>query len=1202
MNIHLCSNYKRDLWYGMVCMLDLDVCVVTETWIKEGVNLVSKTIDNRQYQWFSRERQKQKARSGEGGVGVLVKRNIGEVSVVDRSKEFDMMWIEIDRPSCKMYIAVVYISPEGSPRANDSSMQLAELEAKILHFKTKGQVIVLGDFNARIGMLESSCIRDGRRIFLSRTIQDTNVNALAKDRGMQMIESMNACNMVIMNGIDSGGEFTCINGYRGKSVIDYIILDEDILPRQEKSESIRYVERSMKVWEEEFANISDHRLITCQLQLPEGMNEVVELEREAGSQTRKVQGWRRRDKGDRTFWEKMEEEGEIIMGEWVRTSDEKKPGAEIQDNKQAVEMFLESYQESLNEVLDRGLGRKQKRIATAKQRKEFVFNPIINEAVWEERQALRNWKASREEEKLKEDYKNKKKHRKKLVRNQERMNNRKIVENIEKLRSKNPKEYWEQLKKLSNVEEKQQLPNKMKNEVGEWVCDKQGIQEIWARAFKKLGSDNGESKFDEVFAEQVRKRMKVKVRKWNYIGDVVDGEIQLAEVKTAIKKLKRGKATGVDNYMNEIFMYGGEQVEQATWILCQEIFHREAYPKAWAQGLIFPIFKGGPKKDRFDPLKYRGITLLSVLGKIYASVLNERVTKWIEQKGVLVEEQAGFRKGRSTVDQLFILAEMIRNRRPRPTYVCFIDIQKAYDRVWREGLWDKLYDYGMTGKMWRVLRSIYDSVEGSVLVNDTQTRFFDIEMGLRQGCILSPILFAIYINGLAEEIRRANLGAQIVKYQDGKLGILMFADDVALVADNRQELQELLDVTYKYSLKWRMTFNYEKCAVVVFRTTFYNDYQYGDCVTECTCGLHWRLGEQLIREVSSYKYLGVELDRSLSFQEFKKRTREKARKNVSRVWYMGMYDGCLSVKACINLYQALVRSVLEYGCEIWGDENWEEGERVQREMGRRILRCNGKTTNEAVLGELGWWRLRTRRDFCKLKYWIKILTMDDTRLVRKIYRVSKHKYMSEGTNNWCKMIHSLAAKYNLLDLWTDESLIHQHEENTRDIWINIVFNKVQAVEQEQWLKAIDKKPKLRTYRTFKSKLELEPYLLSGTQKTARYLLTSIRTGTNKLRIETGRWKRPKEPVEERVCKACMSGAIEDEKHFVLDCKAYASLRHCMIDTIRVKTHNRYNLHLDNTDQTWIKLMQPHDKKKEINEALKEYLKAAWKQRMLIIEE
>ena len=76
MNIHLCSSYRRNLFYGMFGMLNLDVCVVSETWFKEGIDYMNKLIDNDKYVWFSRERQKQKARSGEGGVGVIAKRSL----------------------------------------------------------------------------------------------------------------------------------------------------------------------------------------------------------------------------------------------------------------------------------------------------------------------------------------------------------------------------------------------------------------------------------------------------------------------------------------------------------------------------------------------------------------------------------------------------------------------------------------------------------------------------------------------------------------------------------------------------------------------------------------------------------------------------------------------------------------------------------------------------------------------------------------------------------------------------------------------------------------------------------------------------------------------------------------------------------------------------------------------------------------------
>lgn len=183
----------------------------------------------------------------------------------------------------------------------------------------------------------------------------------------------------------------------------------------------------------------------------------------------------------------------------------------------------------------------------------------------------------------------------------------------------------------------------------EVISDRKGIEEVWARAFEKLGQEEkGDNKeFDEKFAEQVRDSIRQKAQA---IGDdnleVSLGQpSQRVEIDRAVKRIKRGKAVGIDGYMNEIFMYGGERIVDATWHLCKEVFESESYPLDWARGLIFPIFKGGPEEAKRNPLKYRGITLLSVLGKIYVSVLTERVTTWTESKGILAEEHFG-RTGR----------------------------------------------------------------------------------------------------------------------------------------------------------------------------------------------------------------------------------------------------------------------------------------------------------------------------------------------------------------------------------------------------------------------------------------------------------------------------------------------------------------------------------------------------------------------------
>ena len=256
--------------------------------------------------------------------------------------------------------------------------------------------------------------------------------------------------------------------------------------------------------------------------------------------------------------------------------------------------------------------------------------------------------------------------------------------------------------------------------------------------------------------------------------------------------------------MNEVFKYGNEQTTTYLWKLFSRVFQSEHFPETWSQGLIFPLFKGGPISARTDVGKYRGITLLSIIGKIYTDFLNQRVSLWMEKECILSDEQAGFRRARSTVDQLFILTETIKCNRPQKTYCAFIDIAKAYDRVWRDGLWHKLWEAGVKGKMWRILKNIYKQVKSSVMLGKYRTDFFLIEVGLRQGCLLSPILFDLFIDDLVKEINALGKGVQCGQK---KLSILLFADDIVLLANSPEDLQLMLDTIYSFSLRYRFKFN-----------------------------------------------------------------------------------------------------------------------------------------------------------------------------------------------------------------------------------------------------------------------------------------------------------------------------------------------------------------------------------------------------------
>src|ERR1700722_11229160 len=131
---------------------------------------------------------------------------------------------------------------------------------------------------------------------------------------------------------------------------------------------------------------------------------------------------------------------------------------------------------------------------------------------------------------------------------------------------------------------------------------------------------------------------------------------------------------------------------------------------------------------------------------------------------------------------IFILKEIVQ-------YCCFLDIRKAYDTVCRESLWKRMIVKGIGGKMWRVVKNLYAEVGSCVRLGQDKTDWFSLEVGLRQGCILSPVLFSIFIGGLAEEVKKVG-GARY-----GEIEVsLLFADDIVLVAENAKMLEKMLEV------------------------------------------------------------------------------------------------------------------------------------------------------------------------------------------------------------------------------------------------------------------------------------------------------------------------------------------------------------------------------------------------------------------------
>ena len=199
--------------------------------------------------------------------------------------------------------------------------------------------------------------------------------------------------------------------------------------------------------------------------------------------------------------------------------------------------------------------------------------------------------------------------------------------------------------------------------------------------------------------------------------DNLDFPVTLEEVELMIKKLKNSKACGIDKVRNEYLKSCSVDMLEVLVRFLNIILDTGVVPTEWCIGIIIPIFKN--KGENTNPDNYRGITLLSCLGKLFTSILNNRIFTLLEDGHLLGEEQTGFRPKYSTLDNVFVLKNIIDfyliNR--KRLYCAFVDFKKAFDLIDRISLWFKMLKIGIHGKIFRVIRNIYDSAKSCISVN-----------------------------------------------------------------------------------------------------------------------------------------------------------------------------------------------------------------------------------------------------------------------------------------------------------------------------------------------------------------------------------------------------------------------------------------------------------------------------------------------------
>jgi hypothetical protein len=412
---------------------------------------------------------------------------------------------------------------------------------------------------------------------------------------------------------------------------------------------------------------------------------------------------------------------------------------------------------------------------------------------------------------------------------------------------------------------------------------------------------------------------------------------------------------------------GGDTMEKLIHRYVVAAWRSGKAPQLWKCATIVPVYKR--KGERCRRGNHRGIHLLSIAGKVYTTILRQRLKAHRDIR--TRDNQAGFRSGRGCVDQIFTLRQLIERRLVygKPFVIVFVDFAAAFDSVHRESLWKAMAADGVPHQIIAAIRDLYDGSVCSVRVYGRESSEFRVETGVKQGCILSPMLFSIIVDWVCGKVAFDSGGVTLS--DNFSIIDLDYADDLALCGEDAADAQRLLTNLSDTAAPVGLQVSIKKTKTL--------------CIGDIDAALS--LNGESIETVDSFVYLGASMTSS---------TRAGVEINLRIGKATGAFEGLekplwsrpeIGIELKCRVFRTSVLSVLLYGSETWAltQEDTNKLEVFQTRRLRRLLGISllDHRTNESVLAECGLPTIDAEIRARRLRWFGHVLRREPSRLVRR---------------------------------------------------------------------------------------------------------------------------------------------------------------------------------------------------------------------------